>query len=82
MSPPNNLRNSYTIRGYRFVWEGQVYECRGDIVYDDYGDKWPEDALIEAGRYLAEDFVDLGFRDAYSDFGEKGWVYVFPNGNR
>jgi len=75
-----NLHDRYIIGGYTFRLNGDVYECRGREVIDNYGDPWPEESLIEAGRELAEEFVHLGFDAAFSTFGEKGWVYVYPEG--
>jgi len=53
----------------------QFYECRGDVVYDDYHDPQPEPSLWQACCDLARDLEKEGY-NVDVNHSEKGWVEV------
>lgn len=80
MQQPEGLYRTYTVDGFRFTWNGDSYEARGQEVRDDYGDRRPENRLLDAAKKLVDNFQHGGGMYVGSwdwDFGEKGWVYVF-----
>jgi len=62
------------IDGYRFEFDTkhEMYECRGQVCYDDYHDEVPEEKLWKATQKLAEE-LGTGWTAEHS---EKGWVEV------
>ena len=63
-----------TVDGYRFKYnlENEMYECRGEICYDDDHDECPEEGLWMAACKLARSLGE-GWEEAHS---EKGWCEV------
>ena len=72
--------NNRTINGWRFTWveEHNWYQCRGDVMYDDYHDQIPEPSLWKAALALAEILTKEGHK-AEANHSEKGWVEVTIN---
>lgn len=66
------LDESYTIDGYQFNLNEGMYECRGDVCYDNEHDETPEPGLWRASNNLA-DKLGEGWGAEHS---EKGWVEV------
>ena len=58
--------------------EDVFYQCRGEVMYDDYHDQIPEpklwDAAVKLGEILAKDGLDVDVNHS-----EKGWVEVTIN---
>ena len=64
------------VNGYIFeLVDGEFYQCRGDVCYDDEHDEVPEDGLWTAANLLRE---RLNYRGVNCDVehSEKGWVEV------
>lgn len=63
-----------TINGYRFTYEDalQMYECRGAVCHNEYGDEVPEENLWKAAQQLAWE-LGTQWEPQHS---EKGWVEV------
>lgn len=70
------MRNE-TIGGFTFEYdeENKMYECRGDVCYDDEHDEMPEPSLWQSALKLEKKLIEKGF-DAEADYSEKGWVEV------
>ena len=68
------MNDFYTINGYSFKFDtdNEMYECRGDICYDDEHDETPEPGLWIAANKLAD---RLGER-WQAEHSEKGWCEV------
>jgi len=66
-----------TIDGYTFKYskEHGMYECRGDICYDDEHDEVPEEELWNAALKLKSNLKAQGL-NAEVEYSEKGWVEV------
>ena len=52
-----------------------LYQCRGDVMYDDEHDQIPEPDLWRAAEKLESILTKDGFK-AYANHSEKGWVEV------
>jgi len=69
-----------TIDGYTFRYneENNMYECRGNVCYDDEHDEVPEEGLWRAALKLEQKLKSQGI-DADAEHSEKGWVEVVLN---
>ena len=76
----NGLEVRMTIDGYTFRYneENNMYECRGNICYDDEHDEVPEEGLWRAALKLEQKLKRQGI-DADAEHSEKGWVEVVLN---
>ncbi len=72
-----------TIDGYTFKYdkENSMYECRGDVCYDDEHDEVPEEGLWWAALKLEQKLKNQGL-EAEADHSEKGWVEVTVYGSK
>jgi len=72
------MEDSIRIDGYYFenITDNEMYECRGEVHYDDEHDETPEPGLWSAANELAERLRKEGFKDTYPTYSEKGWVEV------
>ena len=52
-----------------------MYECRGEVMYDDEHDEMPEPKLWKAALKLEEELLSEGYK-AEANHSEKGWVEV------
>ena len=72
------LRNREIIG--RFVFklteDKHMYECRGEVMYDDEHDQMPEPALWRAAEILAEQLNKVTDGKWEKSHSEKGWVEV------
>ena len=66
------LEYSYKVGGYLFKLNEGMYECRGEVCYDDEHDETPEPGLWIAANKLAD---RLGER-WQAQHSEKGWCEV------
>lgn len=66
-----------TINGWYFKYdkENTMYECRGEVMYDDYHDEMPEPSLWKAALKLQKELLSEGHK-AEANHSEKGWVEV------
>jgi hypothetical protein len=66
-----------TIDGYTFKYDSDnnMFECRGDICYDDEHDEVPEEGLWRAALKL-EDILEKEGIKGIAEHSEKGWVEV------
>jgi hypothetical protein len=71
------MDNKITIDGYTFEYDSEntMYECRGDVCYDDEHDEVPEEGLWSAGLKLETKLKNQGIK-AEVEHSEKGWVEV------
>jgi hypothetical protein len=71
------MKKRITIGGHTFEYdeENKMYECRGDVCYDDEHDEVPEESLWQAGMELEKRMKDEG-HNAELEHSEKGWVEV------
>ena len=71
------MEKSRTIDGYTFEYneECKMYECRGDVCYDDEHDEIPEEELWSAAIKLEKELKSEGI-EAEVEYSEKGWVEV------
>jgi hypothetical protein len=71
------MNKKETIDGYTFklTGDGEFYECRGEICYDDEHDEVPEDGLWIAAHKLKEKLNNQGV-NCEVEHSEKGWVEV------
>ncbi len=53
----------------------QLYQCRGEGMYDDEHDQIPEPALWNAALKLEEQLTEEGYK-CDANHSEKGWVEV------
>lgn len=60
-------RSGYT---FKFDSDNDMYECRGDVCYDDEHDETPDPDLWKVTKALAK---ELGGEASYS---EKGWQEI------
>ena len=69
--------DNVTIGRFDFEWDEseQIFECRGEIMYDDEHDEIPEPALWEAAGTLRDNLRKKGL-NALRSHSEKGWVEV------
>lgn len=72
------MNKKETIDGYTFKYdsENEIYECRGDLCYDDEHDEMPEPGLWKAAHKLASKLKTQGV-NAEVEHSEKGWVEVY-----
>jgi len=72
-----------TIDGYTFKYdkENSMYECRGDVCYDNEHDEVPEEGLWRAALKLEQKLKNQGL-EAEADHSEKGWVEVTVYGSK
>jgi hypothetical protein len=66
-----------TINGWDFKYDedNEMYECRGDVYYDDDHDEQPEPSLLTAAMKLEIKLIEEGYLAEVSA-SEKGWVEV------
>ena len=67
-----------TVNGWHFRYdeENTMFECRGEIMYDDFGgDEMPEPELWKAALLLERTLSAEGYI-AEAEHSEKGWVEV------
>ena len=66
-----------TIDGYTFDYnsDNEMYECRGDVCYDDEHDEMPDPSLWRSALKLEKHLESKGL-SAYVGYSEKGWVEV------
>ena len=66
-----------TINGWYFEYdeENTMYECRGEVMYDDEHDEMPEPSLWKAALKLEEELLNEGIVSE-ANHSEKGWVEV------
>jgi hypothetical protein len=66
-----------TVNGWDFKYDedNEMYECRGDVVYDDDHDEQPEPSLLQAAYHLAQRLESSGVKCEVGA-SEKGWVEV------
>tara|TARA_R110000851_G_scaffold303442_1_gene461017 strand:+ start:134 stop:361 length:228 start_codon:yes stop_codon:yes gene_type:complete len=71
------MNNTERIDGYTFNYhkEHKMYQCRGEVCYDDEHDEMPEEGLWNAACKLARQLNNQGV-DAEVEHSEKGWVEV------
>lgn len=78
------METRITIDGHTWKWdaENNMYECRGDVEYDDDHDEVPEESLWVSGIKLKRKLSREGHK-VELDYSEKGWcevqVYKFEN---
>ena len=68
------------INGWYFKYdeENTMFECRGEVMYDDDHDQIPEPSLWRAAEKLEEILTKDGL-NVYAGHSEKGWVEVTIN---
>ena len=78
-----NLLSSYRVGNFTFRLNRELntYSARGSEVLDDYGDKWPEPAVIDAAEKLTNMLAERGYEVDWST-SEKGWVDVWVKGKK
>tara|TARA_R110000822_G_scaffold241692_1_gene370922 strand:- start:43 stop:267 length:225 start_codon:yes stop_codon:yes gene_type:complete len=66
-----------TINGWYFKYdkENTMYECRGEVMYDDEHDEMPEPSLWKAALKLEKELLSEGIV-CEANHSEKGWVEV------
>jgi hypothetical protein len=76
------MRSNERVNGWDFQWNPSdsknnigYYDCRGEVMYDDYHDQTPEPKLWEAAMKLEDNLMKEGFL-AEANHSEKGWVEV------
>lgn len=65
--------DSYT---FEYNLENEVYECRGDVCYDDEHDEMLEEGLWNAACKLKQKLKNQNI-DSEVEYSEKGWVEVY-----
>ena len=74
------MQTTRRVNGFTFKLAGEeenkCYEARGREVTNEYGDKMPEPAILEAGAKLKKELKSEG-HNAMCGFSEKGWVEVW-----
>jgi len=65
------------VQGYRFNWveEHEMFECRGQVHYDEEHDEMAEPKLWKAALLL-ERMLNSEGKKAEANYSEKGWVQV------
>jgi len=65
------------ISGWDFKYDedNDMYECRGEVHYDDDHDEMPEPKLWSAAMKLETELFEEGYL-AEANYSEKGWVEV------
>ena len=71
------MKDRITIDGYEFenCKDYEMYQCRGEMCYDDEHDEVPERGLWQAALILEKQLIEEG-KDASRSHSEKGWVEV------
>jgi len=71
------MRSERKVNGYIFTLDedNNMYECRGDVCYDDEHDETPDPELWIATNKLTEELTNEGF-NANADYSEKGWQEI------
>ena len=66
-----------TVNGWHFKYdeENTIFECRGEVMYDDEHDEMPEPELWKAALLLERALSEEGYI-AEAEHSEKGWVEV------
>ena len=78
------LANRCTVDGWDFELVNQddgndvFYQCRGEVIYDDYHDQMPEPSLWRAAEKLEDMLIKDGL-NVCANHSEKGWVEVAIN---
>ena len=69
-----------TINSWYFKYdeENNMFECRGEVMYDDDHDQMPEPELWSAAMKLEAELLSEG-HNAEANHSEKGWVEVTIN---
>lgn len=78
MSKKPELSTEITINGWHFKLDDDLYQCRGDVMYDDEHDEIPDPSLWRAAVKLAQILSKEGY-DVCPSHSEKGWVEVHIN---
>ena len=60
---------------FKYDEDNEMYECRGDVYYDDDHDEQPEPELWSAAMKLETELFEEGYL-AEANPSEKGWVEV------
>lgn len=65
------------VNGYVFELDEDesMYECRGNVCYDDEHDEVPDPILWKATNKLVDILAEKGIR-AIAEYSEKGWQEV------
>ena len=71
-----DLKETRTIEYFDFDLQGDRYECRGELTYDDEHDEIPQPELWNAAHILALELQKEGY-DCIISHSEKGWVEVY-----
>jgi hypothetical protein len=73
----NEIMKGRTIQGYKFEYslDNSMFECRGELTYDEEHDEIPDPKLWEAALML-EKMLKHENRDVQVNHSEKGWVEV------
>jgi len=80
----SELDESWMVDGWDFELISQsngndvFYQCRGEIMYDDYHDQMPEPSLWKAAIKLEGMLFKEGYK-VEATHSEKGWVEVVIN---
>ena len=71
------MKKFEVIDGYTFKYssENKMYECRGEVCYDDEHDETPERGLWRAALKLENALIRKGIA-AEAEHSEKGWVML------
>ena len=74
------LTENITVNGWDFELvnndtNDRFYQCRGEVMYDDYHDETPEPSLWRAALELEKELLSEGF-NSDACHSEKGWVEV------
>ena len=71
------MRKQERVNGYTFNLDDdqEMYECRGEVCYDDEHDEVPDPKLWEATNKLADMLERKGI-NASAQYSEKGWQEV------
>ncbi len=72
------LSNNRVVNGWTFEYDkcGKMYQCRGDVMYDDEHDEMPDPSLMRAAYKLQDELKSEGISNAQASHSEKGWVEV------
>jgi hypothetical protein len=61
---------------FRYNEHEELYECKGDVIYNEDNDACVDPYLMEAARELVAILKEEGI-DSYTSSSEKGWVSVY-----
>jgi hypothetical protein len=72
------MEDRRVVYGYEFekLEDEDVFECRGEVCYDDEHDQIPEQGLWIAAQELVNQLIQEGYEYAVREHSEKGWVEV------